>query len=213
MTDRPTSPPSPSPDAFSGQMEWLYDTLDTNPAQQGAGPRRGWPCGSLLLLFIGLLLLGIIAFLLLGPPLPGALMPIATPTLTPTVPLPTPQPTVTPFILPTDTPIPAATPSGPFAVGDRVVISSVGSQGVRMREGAGLSFLTRGVYYIGNTFIIMPAEDGAAPYPVPSDGYTWWRVRDDKDLTGWVAEIFLEPAPLLTPTPDSTATITTTLTP
>ncbi|MER2599377.1 MAG: SH3 domain-containing protein [Caldilineales bacterium] len=213
MSDRPTASSSAQSEAFDGKMEWLYDTLDSTPAQQGNRPRRGLPWGSLLLLFIGLLLLGAVAFLLLGPPLPGAVTPTATPTLTPTVALPTPQPTVTPFVLPTETPVTLPTPNGPFAVGDRVVISSAGYQGVRMRAGAGLSFLTRGVYYVGSTLFVLPPEDVTAPYPVPSDGYNWWRVRDDKDLNGWVAEVFLEPAPLLAPTPDATNPTTATLAP
>ncbi len=34
-----------------------------------------------------------------------------------------------------------------------------------------------------------------------SDGYTWWRVRAADGLIGWTAQQFLEPAPLVAPTP------------
>ena len=62
-------------------MEWLYDTLDDTTPSAGGRPRRGMPCASLLILFFGLLILGAVAFLLIGPPLPAAEEP--TPTATP----------------------------------------------------------------------------------------------------------------------------------
>ena len=71
-------------------MEWLYDTLDDTTPRAGQRPRRGLPCGTLLLLLVGLLILAGVAFLLVGPPLPAAVEPTPTPTPTATVALPTP---------------------------------------------------------------------------------------------------------------------------
>ncbi len=187
-------------------MEWLYDTLEDTPAQTGQRPRRGFPCFTLILLFFGLLILGGVAFLLIGPPLPAAEEPTLTPTPTATVALPTAEPTVTPVVVPSATPQPSPTPIAAFAIGERVVIASTGPQGVRLRAGAGLDFLTQGIYYDGDPFFVMPHSDSDADYPVQNDSYIWWRLRAADGLIGWMAQQFLQPAPLVTPTPSATAT-------
>jgi hypothetical protein len=201
MSDRPNDQPGNDPEVFSGKMEWLYDTLDDTAPQQGRRPRRGLPCGTLLLLLVGLLILASLAFLLVGPPLPAAEEPTPTATPTATVVLPTPQPTVTPVVIPTATPPSAPTPEAAFAVGDRVMISSTGPQGVRLRAGAGLDFLTQGIYYDGDPFFVMPGSEPDSAYPVESDGYTWWRLRAADGLIGWTVEEFLAAAPLVAQTP------------
>ncbi len=201
MSDRPLDQSSPEPDAFSGKVEWLYDTLDETAPRQNGRPRRGLPCGTLLVLLGGLLILAILAFLLMGPPLPAAVEPTPTPSPTATVVLPTPQPTVTRVVVPTVTALPAPTAQAAFSVGDRVVIASTGPQGVRLRAGAGLDFLTQGIYYDGDPFFIMPGSEPDDAYPVENDDYLWWRLRASDGLIGWTAEQFLKPAPLVTPTP------------
>ena len=204
MSDRPQDRSGNEPDAFSGKMEWLYDTLEDTTPRTGHRPRRGLPCGTLLLLLVGLLILAGVAFLLAGPPLPASVEPTPTSTPTATVPLPTPAPTVTPVVIPSRTPAATPTPEAAFAVGERVVIVSTGSSGVRLRAGAGLDFLTQGIYNDDDPFFVMPGSDSDAPYPVENDGYTWWRVRAADGLIGWTVQQFLEPAPLITPTPTAT---------
>jgi hypothetical protein len=204
MSDRPQDQPGNEPNAFSGKMEWLYDTLEDTTPQAGPRPRRGLPCGTLFLLLVGLLILAGVVFLLLGPPLPAAIEPTPTATSTATVVLPTAEPTVTPVVIPTPTVPATPTPEAEFSVGERVVIASTGPQGVRLRAGAGLSFLTQGIYYDGDPFFVMPNSDPDFDYPVENDGYTWWRLRAADGLIGWTVEQFLRPAPLITPT--STAT-------
>jgi hypothetical protein len=145
-----------------------------------------------------------VAFLLLGPPLPAAVEPTPTPTPTATVVLPTAEPTITPVVIPTPTAPATPTPEAEFSIGERVVIASTGPQGVRLRAGAGLSFLTQGIYYDGDPFFVMPNSDPDIDYPVENDGYVWWRLRAADGLIGWTAEQFLRPAPLLTPTPTAT---------
>ncbi|MFZ2358402.1 MAG: SH3 domain-containing protein [Anaerolineae bacterium] len=204
MSDRPQDPPGSEPDAFSGKVEWLYDTLDDTTPRAGQRPRRGLPCGTLLLLLVGLLILAGVAFLLVGPPLPAAQEATPTPTPTATVTLPTAQPTVTPVVIPTPTAPGTPTPQAEFSIGERVVIASTGPSGVRLRAGAGLDFLTQGIYNDGDPFFVMPGSDPDMAYPVESDGYTWWRVRAADGLIGWTAQQFLRPAPLVTPTPSPT---------
>jgi hypothetical protein len=185
-------------------MEWLYDTLEDTSPQAGQRPRRGLPCGTLLLLLIGLSILAGVAFLLVGPPLPVAVEPTATSTPTATVSLPTSAPTVTPRVIPSPTAPAPPTPEAAFAIGERVVIVSTGTSGVRLRAGAGLNFLTQGIYSDGDPFFVMPGSDPDTTYPVENDGYTWWRVRSADGLIGWTVQQFLEPAPLITPTPTAT---------
>ena len=201
MSDRSPDQSGNEADAFSGKVEWLYDTLDDTTPRQNGRPRRGLPCGTLLVLLVGLLTLALLAFLLLGPPLPAAVESTPTPSPTATVVLPTPEPTVTRVVIPTATALAAPTAQAAFSVGDRVVIASTGPQGVRLRAGAGLDFLTQGIYYDGDPFFIMPGSELDSVYPVENDGYLWWRLRASDGLIGWTAQQFLKPAPLVTPTP------------
>lgn len=205
MSDRPQNQSGNEPDAFSGKVEWLYDTLEDTTPRAGQRPRRGLPCGTLFLLLVGLLVLAAVAFLLLGPPLPAAVEPTPTATPTATVALPTAVPTVTPVVIPTPTAPGAPTPETEFSIGERVVIASTGPSGVRLRAGAGLDFLTQGIYNDGDPFFVMPGSDPESDYPVENDGYMWWRVRAADGLIGWTVQQFLRPAPLITPTLTPTA--------
>lgn len=192
---------------FPGRTEWLVDTLDQKPPEKDGRAKRGFPCGTLLLLAAGIAIIGALAWLLIGPPLPGAVAPIETNTPTATVAVPTSPPaTPVPALLPTPTALPSPTISAPFGIGERVAISGTGPTGVRLRAGAGLDFLTQGIYNDGDAFFVMPNVDPGTPYPVQADGYTWWRLRASDGLIGWTAQEFLKPAPLVGAT--STATTT-----
>ncbi len=68
MSDRPQDQSGNEPDAFSGKVEWLYDTLEDTTPRAGPRPRQGVPGGTLFLLLVGLLMLAGVAFLLIGPP-------------------------------------------------------------------------------------------------------------------------------------------------
>ena len=204
MADRNENQSTEQPDAFSGQMEWLYDTMDQTQPQADRRLRRGFPCGTFLIMGIGLAILAGLGWLLFGQPLPANVPPVATTTPTHTVALPSPSPTTLPAVLPTTTPTGRPTPETAFEVGDRVAISNTSSQGVRVRAGAGLDFLTQGIYYDGDTFIVMPNSDANGPYPVKVDDYNWWRLRAADGLIGWTVEDFLKPAPLVTQTVTAT---------
>lgn len=205
MSDRPENNPADPREAYSGQMEWLYDTMDQAPPKAGKRPRRGFPCGTLVLLLVGIGVLAAVLWMLIGPPLRANVPPTATPTATATLTMPTSVPSATPPLIPSPTAQPLATPAAAFAVGDRVVIEGTSSQGVRIRAGAGLDFLTQGIYYDGDAFFVLPNSDPQAGYPVEGDGYVWWRLRAADGLIGWTVEDFLKRAPLLeaTATPGS----------
>lgn len=208
MPDRDQQQPPETSDAFPGQVEWLYDTMDQKPPQREPRPRRGFPCGTFLILGMGLAILAGLAWLLFGQPISATAPPPATNTPTQTVALPSPSPTSVPLVLPTATATATESPQATFEIGDRVAIGNTGSQGVRVRAGAGLGFLTQGIYYDGDTFIVMPNSDPQGPYPVEVDGYLWWRLRAADGLIGWTAESFLVAAPLLAETATATSTPT-----
>ncbi len=200
MPDRDQQQLTEQPEAFSGQMEWLYDTLDQKPPQSDATPRRGFPCGTLLILIVGMAILAGLGWLLFGQPISATVELTPTPTPTLTVVLPSPSPTSLPAVLPSPTPTVPAPPEARFEVGDRVAIGNTGAQGVRLRAGAGLGFLTQGIYYDGDTFIVMPNSEAQGVYPVVVDDYTWWRLRAADGLIGWTVEEFLVDAPLISET-------------
>ena len=183
-------------------MEWLYDTMDQKDPERGPKPRRGFPCATVLLLLVGVAIIAGVMVLLFGPPL-AATEPEATSTPTATLALPTPTAIQTPrpVLLPTASTVITTSPQTTFAIGDRVVITGTGERGVRIRAGAGLGFLTQGIYQDGDAFFIMPGSEPEVSYPVEVDGYIWWRLRAVDGLIGWAAEDFLLPAPLVTDTP------------
>jgi hypothetical protein len=203
--DNDPRPPQESPEPDEGRVEWLHGTLDQTTPEAGPRPRARFPLFSCLTLLAGLLLLTVVLWLLLGPPVPGTSLAAPTGTATPDVAatalaLMTREPTTTPYVPePTATLVP--TRSGSFQVGDRVVISGTGERGVRLRAGAGLSFLTLGVANEEDVFFIMPGNGNEQAYPVEADGYLWWRLRSDDGAIGWTVQDFLAPAPLAEPTP------------
>ena len=201
MSDRPDNNPSEPRENYSGKMEWLYDTMDQTPPKAGKRPRRGFPCGTFILLFVGVAVIAAVLLMLIGPPLRAVESPSPTPTTTATLAMPTTPPSATPRVIPSPTAPVEETPKAAFAVGDRVVISGTSSQGVRIRAGAGTDYLTQGIYYDGDAFFVLPNSDPQASYPVESDNYRWWRLRAADGLIGWTVESFLEKAPLLSETP------------
>jgi hypothetical protein len=203
MSEPNNDQPTPLPDAEPQSMEWLYDTMDRKDPERGPRPRRGFPCVTVVLLLAGIAIIAGALVLLFGPPL-AATEPEATATATATLVLPTPtvKRTAQPALLPTaSAAITTTTPDNTFAIGDRVVITGTGERGVRIRAGAGLGFLTQGIYQDGDAFFVLPASEPEESYPVEIDGYMWWRVRAVDGLIGWAAEDFLLPAPLISETP------------
>ncbi len=64
MPDRYENQSTEQPEVFPGQMEWLYDTMDETQPQGDRRPRRGFPCGTFLILGIGLAILAGLSWLL-----------------------------------------------------------------------------------------------------------------------------------------------------
>jgi uncharacterized protein YgiM (DUF1202 family) len=130
------------------------------------------------------------------PPLPTPL-PTAGPTLTPTLTLapatpvvtPTVTPelavTATPVLTPTATPVltPTATPEGGIPspiVGGRAQVTTR-YQFVNLRQEPGLG--TEPIGQLANGTIVRILEG-----PEEVDDIRWWKVEDDEENTGWVAE-------------------------
>ena len=67
-------------------------------------------------------------------------------------------------------------------VGDRVVVQNTGSDGLRIRSGAGTGYAEIGKVYDGDKGTIVSGPTGNV--------YTWWRVNWDSSSkpTGWSAE-------------------------
>lgn len=118
--------------------------------------------------------------------------PTATPTSAPThtatvTPLPanTALPTPTPTQA-TPTPTATATPFPQVAIGATVVVTGTEGLDLRLRAGPGLDFVTFKIVHEGARLVV---QDG----PQEEDGFTWWRVRDEQDVAGWVVQDWLKP--------------------
>lgn len=101
-------------------------------------------------------------------PVPN-LIPTPTPTMTPT-PTPLPTPTMTPT--PTPTPVPTLGPGGK---------ARVDAETLNVRAQPSTTANRVGVLLQGEKVAILEG-------PKEANGYRWWRVRSEKDITGWVAE-------------------------
>lgn len=109
------------------------------------------------------------------------------------------------------TPTPTPTPEPVLRPGGMAVVTGSNPEGVRLRAGPGLGNATLDVLYDGTVFEILPQPGNVSEYPVEVDGYTWWRVRTEDGLVGWVAGDWLAPLPpgatppppVATPTPSS----------
>lgn len=103
----------------------------------------------------------------------------------------TPNPTLilvaseTPVLTPT---LPAG-PVGEISIGTQVQVVGTGTDGLRLRQGAGLDFP---VNYLGIEYEVFTVLDG----PQQVDDFTWWFLvaPDDDTRNGWAVENFLEVA-------------------
>ena len=75
-------------------------------------------------------------------------------------------------------------------VGDRVVVQNTGSDGLRIRSGAGTGYAEIGKVYDGDKGTIVSGPRGNI--------YTWWRVNWDASSipTGWSAEADSDGSPV-----------------
>ncbi|MYC95037.1 MAG: hypothetical protein F4X14_08690 [Caldilineaceae bacterium SB0661_bin_32] len=112
---------------------------------------------------------------------------------------PTPAP-------PTNTPGPAPTPTPMLLpVNANVIVGETDGQGVKLRAQPGLAGTLVEIIAEGTAMVVLEADPDAqhAEYPVPSDGYLWYRMRvtgmvdgEGNPLVGWSAsEFFVVDAP------------------
>ena len=77
---------------------------------------------------------------------------------------------------------------GILAKGMDTYVMGSGDQGVRVRNGAGINFITIKIALDGEEFVLI---DG----PIVSDGYAWWKVKSyiDPTIEGWMVQDYLSP--------------------
>lgn len=100
----------------------------------------------------------------------------------------------------TNTPGPTATPSPMLLpINDNVTVGDTDGQGVKLRAEPGLAGLLVEVVQEGTIMAVLAGEPDAEydDYPVPLDGYLWYRMRvpgvvdkDGNPLVGWSASEF-----------------------
>jgi len=110
-----------------------------------------------------------------------ALTIIPAPTETPMIPTPLPA---TPA---TASDLPSAPGAGVLYVGAYVQISGTGGEGLRIRQGPGLSYEQR---YLGMEAEVFKIVGG----PQEADGYTWWQLVApyDDTISGWAVSNYLD---------------------
>ena len=106
---------------------------------------------------------------------------------------PTPAP-------PTSTPGPTPTPTPKILpINANVIVGGTDGQGVKLRNGPGIDSELLEIIDEGTTMVVLDAEPGSehADYPVPRDGYLWYRMRvpstnetDRNQVIGWSASEF-----------------------
>ena len=106
------------------------------------------------------------------------------PTPAPPTSTPGPDPTPTPMLLP---------------VNSNVIVGETEGQGVKLRAQPGLAGDLVEIIAEGTTMVVLDADPDSqhAEYPVPSDGYLWYRMRvtgmndeEGNPLVGWSASEF-----------------------
>lgn len=194
-----------APDAETEQeprLETEYSFFDETPAAQVASAppptrklgRTGpvWVLGGIALVLIaGLVWLGITR--LLGSPEGSTVAPSEptvqqvaadSPTPVPPTSTPGPTPTPTPILLP---------------INANVTVANTDGEGVLLRAGPGKLGPIIQTFEEGETMVVLAAdpESDHSEYPVPLDGYLWYRMRvpgmlDDENnpLVGWSASNF-----------------------
>lgn len=97
---------------------------------------------------------------------------VSVPTSTPAeMPTPEPSPTPTPFVL---------------APGQVVVIAENGENPVVMRADANHESLLLEIYPAGTSLTILEPSGQYTEYPVTHSSGTWYRVRSEDGLVGWI---------------------------
>lgn len=194
------APDSESPELPRQETE--YNFFDETPAAEvAASPpptrklgRTGpvWVLGGITLVLIaGVVWLGITRFTgsegsVTEPPSEPSVQQVAAeePTPAPPTNTPGPEPTPTPMLLP---------------VNANVIVGETEGQGVKLRAQPGLSGDLVEIIAEGTTMVVLDADPDAqhSEYPVPSDGYLWYRMRvtgmvddDGNPLVGWSASEF-----------------------
>ncbi len=194
-----------APDSGSTEMprsETEYDFFDETPAAEVAAvppPTRKlgrtgpvWVLGGTALVLIAALVwLGVSR--LTGSQESGAETPsepsvqqvvAEEPTPAPPTSTPGPEPTPTPMLLP---------------VNSNVIVGETEGQGVKLRAQPGLAGDLVEIIAEGMTMVVLDADPDSQhdEYPVPSDGYLWYRMRvtgmvdeEGNPLVGWSASEF-----------------------
>lgn len=194
-----------APDSDSteeARLETEYNFFDETPAAEvAAAPpptrklgRTGpvWVLGGIsLVLIVGVVWLGISR--LTGsevsstePPSEPSVQQVAAeePTPVPPTNTPGPDPTPTPMLLP---------------VNANVIVGETEGQGVKLRAEPGLAGTLVEIIAEGTTMVVLEDDPDSqhAEYPVPSDGYLWYRMRvtdradnEGNPLIGWSASEF-----------------------
>ena len=183
--------------------ETEYNFFDETPAAEvAAAPpptrklgRTGpvWVLGGIALVVIaGLVWLGISR--LTGSPESSTVAPSEPTVQQVAADAPTPAP-------PTSTPGPTPTPTPILLpINANVIVGETEGQGVKLRAQPGLSSDLVEIIAEGTTMVVLDADPDSqhSEYPVPSDGYLWYRMRvtgdDENPLIGWSAsEFFVVP--------------------
>ena len=194
-----------APDSESteeARLETEYNFFDETPAAEVAAvppPTRKlgrtgpvWVLGGIALVLIaGVVWLGISRLtgsedIVTEPPSEPSVQQVAAeePTPAPPTNTPGPDPTPTPILLP---------------VNANVTVVETDGQGVKLRSEPGLAGTLVEIIAEGTTMVVLEDDPDSqyAEYPVPSDGYLWYRMRvtgmvdgEGNPLIGWSASEF-----------------------
>lgn len=186
-------------DAFTDKEYSYFE--ETPAAEVAASPpptrklgRTGpvWVLGGLVLvLIVGLGWLGISRLMGSAEETPAAASEPTVQQVAAEAPTPAP-PTSTPGPTPTDSPI-------LLPINANVTVGDTGGQGVKLRAGPGLDGELIEIIDEGTLMVVLAAEpDSPHPeYPVPKDGYLWYRMRvpgmtdgNGTPVVGWSASDF-----------------------
>jgi hypothetical protein len=120
-----------------------------------------------------------------APTLQGTLPPLEPTATRPVLPLPTFTPA--PAAVATPTSVTQVETAAPISIGSQTKVVGTGGAGLNVRSGAGT----------GNARI-KTLPDGTVVEviggPKEADGFTWWQIRDQAGVTGWVVAKFLSPS-------------------